>query len=273
MKKFSLAVAIVVMGLAMASCGNKEKELMQKATEFYTQNETELKAVDNVEGFAAFCQNFKQKLNDFKATYSDMNLSQETQNFLADKEKALKQLGTQKADELFTPCLEKLESFNIMRNIGVLSSIEDEDWNKMNDEKAEKILSLIGIKDASSEEEAINAMKNQMSAVSGIDPAASDEEFGKAFNNWFANTIGIKLDASDEEFDKAMGKWSNDLFGTDLSTISKEEKEQVLKDWKSKNNTFFDNMEKSSEVMSKELKERGEKLKEDMELTYEILID
>ncbi len=114
MKKFSLAVAIVVMGLAMASCGNKEKELMQKATEFYTQNETELKAVDNVEGFAAFCQNFKQKLNDFKATYSDMKLSQETYNFLADQEKAFNELESQKFGELFTPGLEQLENANKM---------------------------------------------------------------------------------------------------------------------------------------------------------------
>ena len=270
MKKLTLIIAAVAMGFIMASCGNKEKELMQKATEFYTQNETELKTVDNVEGFAAFCQNFKQKLNDFKATYSDMNLSQETQNFLSDKEKALKQLGTQKAGELFAPCLEKLEAFNIIRNIGVLSSIEDENWDKMDDEKTEKILSLVGIKNATSEEETINAMKNQISTVTGIDPTVSDEEFGKAMEKWFSNTTGINFDASDEELDKAFGQWSKDLFGTDLSTISKEEKEQVLKDWKNKNNALFDNMEKSSEFMSKELKERGEKLKEDMELTYEI---
>ena len=273
MKKLTLIIAAVAMGFIMASCGNKEKELMQKATEFYTQNETELKAVDNVEGFAAFCQNFKQKLNDFKATYSDMNLSQETQNFLSDKEKALKQQGEQKAGELFTPYIEKLEGFNIIRNIVVLSSIEDADWDKLNDEKIEKVLNLVGIKDASSEEETINAMKNQISTVTGIDPTISDEEFGKATEKWFANTTGIDFNASDEELDKVLGQWSKDLFGTDLSTISKEEQEQVLKDWKSKNNALFDNMEKSSEFMSKELKERGEKLKEDMELTYEILID
>lgn len=273
MKKLTLIIAAVAMGFIMASCGNKEKELMQKATEFYTQNETELKSVDNVEGIAAFCQNFKQKLNDFKATYSDMNLSQETQNFLADKEKALKQQGTQKAEELFTPCLEKLEGFNFMRNLGVLSLIEDEDWDGLNDEKVEKILRLFGINDASSEEETINVvknLKNQISTVTGIDPTASDEELGKATEKWFSNTIGINFDASEEEWDKAFGQWSNDLFGADLSTISKEEKEQVIKDWKNKNNALFDNMEKSSEFMSKELKERGEKLKEDMEFTYEM---
>ena len=114
MKKLTLIIAAVAMGFIMASCGNKEKELMQKATEFYTQNETELKAVDNVEGFAAFCQNFKQKLNDFKATYSDMKLSEETHNFLADKEKTFNELESQKVGELFTPGLEQLENANKM---------------------------------------------------------------------------------------------------------------------------------------------------------------
>ena len=274
MKKLTMIIAAVAIGFVMTSCGNKEKDLMNKATELYSQAETELNAIDNCEGFATFCQNFKQKLDDFTASYSDMKLSQETQDFLTDKDNALKQLSAQKASELFTPYLEKLESFNIIKNFGILSSIEDEDWDKMDDEKAEKVLKMAGINDVSSSEEVINAMKNQMSTVIDIDPAASDEEFEKAFEKWWVNTIGFDPNnASDEEMDKAMENWTNSIFGFDPSTMSKEDQTKAFEEWKNKNNAFFESFDKSSEFMSKELKERGEKLKEDMELTYELLLD
>ena len=165
MKKLTLIIAAVAMSFILASCGNKEKELMQKATEFYSQNETELKAVDNFDGLTAFFQNFKQKFNDFTATYSDMKLSQETQDFLSNKAEAFKTLETQKAVELFTPYLEQMKkTFNQCNMLDVFL-LSDEGEDKVE----EKMLKMLGVDPAASEEE----MKNSMAAALGIDPTTT----------------------------------------------------------------------------------------------------
>ena len=265
MKKLTLIIAAVAMGFIMTSCGNKEKELMQKATEFYTQAETELKATENLEGFATFCQNFKQKFNDFMATYSDMKLSQETQNFLDDKEKTLKQQGAQKAGELFTPYLEKLNDFNIIRNLGILASIDD-------GSDPEKICKVLDIDQNATDEEIAKSIKEFMSAPLGIEPSSSDEELVQALKNWSTNNLGIDItNASEEESDKVMKKWAIDFWGIDMENASEEEREKSFKNWKEQNEAFFENYNKCSEFMPEELKERCEKIKEDMNLTYEIL--
>ena len=138
MKKLTLIIAVVAMGFIMASCGNKEKELMQKATEFYTQNETELKAVNNLNDFVNFFQNFEQKLNEFKGTFSDMQLSENTKKFLSEKENAFNELKSQKAGELFTTYLEPFEEFVNMYNefeteakSGVIDGTPEEHLAKM----------------------------------------------------------------------------------------------------------------------------------------------
>ena len=116
MKKLTMIIAVVAIGFVMASCNNKEKALMQQATEFYTQAETELKSIDNLKGFVDFFQNFQQKFDEFKATFSDMQLSEKTQNFLSEKENAFNEMQSQKADELFSTYLEPFEEFVDMYN-------------------------------------------------------------------------------------------------------------------------------------------------------------
>ena len=54
MKKLTIIVSVVIIGFIMASCGNKEKDLMNKANELYAQAETELNAIDNWDGFVTF---------------------------------------------------------------------------------------------------------------------------------------------------------------------------------------------------------------------------
>ena len=111
MKKLTVIITAVAIGFVMTSCGNKEKDLMNKANELYAQAETELNAIGNWDGFVTFFQSFKQKFDDFKAGYSNLKLSQETQDFLSKKKEAFDQMESQKAGELFAPILVKGEQF------------------------------------------------------------------------------------------------------------------------------------------------------------------
>ena len=253
MKKFSLAVAIVVMGLAMASCGNKEKELMQKATDFYTQAETELKGIDNFEGFVTYFQGFKQKFNDFKATYSNMKLSQETQQFLSDKANAFNSLETQKAGELITPYLEQMEKTSNICNF----------WNSMGDKKMEEVLKekWFGITPETSEEET----KKAVLATIGVAPSASDEEFAKAVENWTNTKFGFALNpnASDEEMNKAFENLAHTM-GVDINA-SDEEQKKAVENYMSLSKETLDGFVKSyeeiKEILPEDLKGRCEQLK------------
>ena len=134
MKKLTMIIAVVAIGFVMASCNNKEKALMQQATEFYTQAETELKSIDNLKGFVDFFQNFQQKFDEFKASFSDMQLSEKTQNFLSEKENAFNEMQSQKADELFSTYLEPFEEFVDMYN-----EIETTPEEEITEEQAAKM--------------------------------------------------------------------------------------------------------------------------------------
>jgi PBP1b-binding outer membrane lipoprotein LpoB len=68
MKKITLAIAAVVIGFVMASCGNSvsPKETILKATEdFFAQAKTNLQTINNAEDFLAFVNNFAQEKDTF----------------------------------------------------------------------------------------------------------------------------------------------------------------------------------------------------------------
>lgn len=255
MKKLTLIIAAVAIGFIMTSCGNKEKELMQNATEFYTQAETELKAIENYEGFVTYFQAFKQKFKDFTATYSNMKLSQETQQFLSDKANAFKALETQKAGELVTPYLEQMEkTFNISNFLNILLTEDDNNAEQ-------KFRKFFGITPEASKEEAKKALMTTI----GVDPSASEEECAKALENWTNTKLGFAFNpnASDEEIDKIIKNWASSM-GIDPNA-SKEEAEKAVESQISKNKETLDSFVKSyeeiKEILPEELKGRCEQLK------------
>lgn len=126
MKKITLAIAAVVIGFVMASCGNSvsPKETILKATEdFFTQAKTDLQTIDNAEDFLAFVNNFAQEKDVFIqnvfADYMDEegNLKGFTEEELTDLQTQLGDMATAfnkeealKAAEFITPLVENYEN-------------------------------------------------------------------------------------------------------------------------------------------------------------------
>ena len=68
MKKITLAIAVVIMGFVMASCGNKvspTETILKTAQEFFDQAKVKLSAIDNVEDFLAFIDSFNAEREEF----------------------------------------------------------------------------------------------------------------------------------------------------------------------------------------------------------------
>ena len=68
MKKITLAIAAIIMGFVMASCGTKvaPTETILKATqEFFDQAKTKLSSIQSAEDFLAFVNNFNKERDDF----------------------------------------------------------------------------------------------------------------------------------------------------------------------------------------------------------------
>ena len=126
MKKITLAIAAVVIGFVMASCGNSvsPKETILKATEdFFAQAKTNLQTINNAEDFLAFVNNFAQEKDTFIqnvfADYMDEegNLKGFTeeeltdlQTQLGDMASAFNQEEALKAAEFITPLVENYEN-------------------------------------------------------------------------------------------------------------------------------------------------------------------
>ena len=241
MKKLTMIVAAVIIGFVMTSCGNKEKDLMNKANELYAQAETELNAIDNWDGFVTFFQNFKQKSDDFKAGYSNLKLSQETQDFLSNKKETFDQMESQKAGELFEPILVKGEQFA----------------------KTFTDFSLLYLMNYHVEGVEENVIKEKIRKCLGVASDASDEELQKAENT----ALGITSDASDEEKNNALEDWMRTNFGIDSDSFKSEEDEKKVIEHL---DSIYDNeisilksFDRSSDelkdVLPKDLKERFEK--------------
>lgn len=254
MKKLTMIVAVVIIGFVMTSCGNKEKDLMNKANELYAQAETELNAIDNWDGFVTFFQNFKQKFDDFKASYSNLKLSQETQDFLSNKKEAFDQMESQKAGELFAPILEKGEQFaKTIADYGLIYLI---------------IYHVEGVDE--------NMIEGKIRNSLGVTSNASDEELEKAKENWINTTLGITLDASSEEKNKALEDWIRTNFGID-SYKSEEDGKKAIEHLDSiygNEISVLKSFDRSSDelkdVLPKDLKERFEKYNNTMAEITEI---
>ena len=242
MKKLTMIITAVVIVFVMTSCGNKEKNLMNKANELYTQAETELNAIDNWDDFVTFFQNFKQKSDDFKAGYSNLKLSQETQDFLSDKKEAFDQMESQKAGELFAPILVKGEQFaKTFIDISLLH------WKNNHLEGVEE------------------NVKEKIRNILGVASDASDEELQKAKEDWENTTLGITSDATNEEKNKALEDWMRTNFGID-SFKTEEDMKKAMEyiDGNYENElSILKNCDKSLDemkgIMPKDLKERFEK--------------
>ena len=241
MKKLTMIVTAVIIGCVMTSCGNKEKMLMSKANGFYAQAETELNAIDNWDGFVTFFQNFKQKFDDFKASYSNLKLSQETQDFLSNKKEAFDQMESQKAGELFEPILVKGEQFA----------------------KTFTDFSLLYLMNYHVEGVEENVIEEKIRKGLGVASDASDEELQKAENT----ALGITSDASDEEKNNALEDWMRTNFGIDSDSFkSEEDKKKVIEHFDSiYGNTisvlksYDGSSDEMKDIMPEDLKERFEK--------------
>lgn len=261
MKKLTIIVSVVIIGFIMASCGNKEKDMMNKANELYAQAETELNAIDNWDGFVTFFQSFKQKFDDFKAGYSNLKLSQETQDFLSEKKEAFDQMESQKAGELFSPVLVKGEQF--AKTFTDFSLLYFSSYLMNNH--------VEGVEE--------NVIEEKLRNILGIASDASDEELQKAKEkkeNWKNTTLGITSDASDEEKNKALEDWIRTNFGID-SYKSEEDGKKAIEHLDSiygNEISVLKSFDRSSDelkdVLPKDLKERFEKYNNTMAEITEI---
>lgn len=245
MKNLTIIITAVIIGFVMTSCGNKEKDLMNKANELYAQAETELNAIDNWDGFVTFFQSFKQKFDDFKAGYSNLKLSQETQDFLSNKKEAFDKMESQKAGELFAPILVKGEQF--------VKSFTD--------------FSLLYLMNNHVEGVEENVIEEKIRNILGVASDASDEELQKAKENWKNTTLGTTSDTSDEEENNALKDWLRTNFGID-SFKTEEDMEKAIEyiDSNYENElSILKNCDKSLDemkgIMPEDLKERFEKYK------------
>lgn len=253
MKKLTMIVAVVIIGFVMTSCGNKEKDLMNKANELYAQAETELNAIDNWDGFVTFFQSFKQKFDDFKAGYSNLKLSQETQDFLSNKKEAFDQMESQKAGELFAPILVKGEQFaKTIADYGLIYLI---------------IYHVEGVDEKMIEGKIRNSL--------GVTSNASDEELEKAKENWINTTLGITLDASSEEKNKAIEDWLRTSFYIDEP---EEDVEKMMEQFDSIYGneililkSYDESSDEMKDIMPEDLKERFEKYKNTIDDVTDIL--
>ena len=253
MKKLTIIVSVVIIGFIMASCGNKEKDMMNKANELYAQAETELNAIDNWDGFVTFFQSFKQKFDDFKAGYSNLKLSQETQDFLSNKKEAFDQMESQKAGELFAPILEKGEQFaKTIADYGLIYLI---------------IYHVEGVDE--------NMIEGKIRNSLGVTSNASDEELEKAKENWINTTLGITLDASSEEKNKAIEDWLRTSFYIDEP---EEDVEKMMEQFDSIYGneililkSYDESSDEMKDIMPEDLKERFEKYKNTIDDVTDIL--
>ena len=243
MKKLTIIVAAVIIGFVMTSCGNKEKNLMNKANELYTQAETELNAIDNWDDFVTFFQNFKQKSDDFKAGYSNLKLSQETQDFLSDKKEAFDQMESQKAGELFAPILVKGEQVTkTITEFCLLYLMNNHVEGIEENVKEEKIRKCLGVASDASDEELQKAKENWKNTTLGTTSDASDEEKNNALEEWVRTNFGIDSFKTEEDVKKAM-EYIDDNYENELSILKNCDK----------------SLDEMKVIMPEDLKERFEK--------------
>ena len=164
MKKITLAIAAVVIGFVMASCGNSvsPKETIIKATEdFFAQAKTNLQVIDNAEDFLAFVDNFAQEkdafIQDVFADYMDEegNLKGFTEEEITDLQTQLGDMASAynneealKAAEFITPLVENYENA-VNALYDAVGNVDEETFHQLveNFEAAESDLSVFAAYD------------------------------------------------------------------------------------------------------------------------------
>ena len=164
MKKITLAIAAVVIGFVMASCGNSvsPKETILKATEdFFAQAKTNLQVIDNAEDFLAFVDNFAQEkdafIQDVFADYIDEegNLKGFTEEEITDLQTQLGDMASAynneealKAAEFITPLVENYENA-VNALYDAVGNVDEETFHQLveNFEAAESDLSVFAAYD------------------------------------------------------------------------------------------------------------------------------
>ena len=126
MKKITLAIAVVIMGFVMASCGNKvspSETILKAAQEFFDQAKAKLSAIDNTEDFLAFINSFNTEREEFSqnlfADYVDEegNVTGFTEEEIVNLQTKLSNIATEynkeeanKAAEFIAPIIERYEN-------------------------------------------------------------------------------------------------------------------------------------------------------------------
>lgn len=120
MKKIALAVAVVVIGLSMTSCGGgseKAKESMIKdADEYFTKAEQTLALIDNPEDFLMFAESMKDRsdlLESMKEKYNDKITDEDLDaafDVIYERATAYNKAEAEKAAEFLTPALDNFEA-------------------------------------------------------------------------------------------------------------------------------------------------------------------
>ena len=126
MKKITLAIAVVIMGFVMASCGNKvspSETILKAAQEFFDQAKAKLSAIDNTEDFLAFINSFNAEREEFSqnlfADYVDEegNVTGFTEEEIVNLQTKLSNIATDynkveaaKAAEFLAPRIEAYEN-------------------------------------------------------------------------------------------------------------------------------------------------------------------
>ena len=126
MKKITLAIAVVIMGFVMASCGTKvspTETILKAAQEFFDQAKAKLSAIDNAEDFLAFIDSFNTERDEFSenlfANYLDDegNLKGFTEEEIGNLQTKLSDIATEynkeeanKAAEFIAPIIGRYEN-------------------------------------------------------------------------------------------------------------------------------------------------------------------
>ena len=118
MKRHILIMAAFIGSLLLASCGEKQDPLVKQTDEMFTQAETDLQKIDNLDDFFAFRESMDGKRDDLSQkiidTYGDLDsIPEEVETILEsilDRAEAYNEKESAKYEELLSPILESMET-------------------------------------------------------------------------------------------------------------------------------------------------------------------
>ena len=125
MKKLTLAIAVVVMGLAMTSCGGEspKEKITKSVDEFFTQAEQNVQKIASGEEFMNYFTDFEAKKSEFIQNLfgpyadADGNIKgftedevNELQSYIYDRASAYNKVEAAKCAEFVAPLIEEYEN-------------------------------------------------------------------------------------------------------------------------------------------------------------------